>query len=167
LDLHVEVFAGVSAFDTLIVDIGMDIADNGIQMYEATDLLLRHRPLQNDVNCVIWQPTVAGDPTCPAGVYEAQQFLPLQDYLLGFYPADHEVSLVTSKTFPLARSIVQRLQLGDLASHLSGAPGVGTLYIPALAERPIADTELMNVMETMGGADAHATHGISPGTIPA
>lgn len=166
LHLHVEVFPGVSAFDTLIVDLGMDIADNGIQMYEATDLLLRRRPLQNDVNCVIWQPTVAGDPTCPADVYEAQQFLPLQNYLLGFYPEDHEVSLVTTKTFPLARSIVQRLRLGDLASQLSGAPGVGTLYIPALAERPVADTELMNVMETMG-ADPPATHDTSRGAIPA
>ena len=60
------------------------------------------------------------------------------------------MSLVTSKTFPLTRSIVQRLRLGDLASQLSGAPGVGTLYIPALAERPVEDTELMDVMETMG-----------------
>jgi uncharacterized protein YabN with tetrapyrrole methylase and pyrophosphatase domain len=150
LALHVEVFPGVSAFDTLIVDLGMDIADNGIQMYEATDLLLRRRPIQNDVNCVIWQPTVACDPTCPADWYEAQQFMPLQNYLLGFYPPDHEVSLVTSKTFPLTRSVVQRLRLGDLASELSGAPGVGTLYIPALTERPVEDIELMALMETMG-----------------
>jgi uncharacterized protein YabN with tetrapyrrole methylase and pyrophosphatase domain len=150
LGLHVEVFPGISAFDTLIVDLGVDIADNGIQMYEATDLLLRRRPIQNVVNCVIWQPTVVGDPTCPADWYEAEQFLPLQDYLLGFYPPDHEVSLVTSKTFPLTRSVVQRLRLADLASELSGAPGVGTLYVPALAERPVEDTELMALMETMG-----------------
>jgi uncharacterized protein YabN with tetrapyrrole methylase and pyrophosphatase domain len=150
LGLHVEVFPGVSAFDTLIVDLGIDIADNGIQMYEATDLLLRRRPIHTDVNCVIWQPTVVGDPTCPADWYEAQQFMPLQNYLLGFYPSDHEASLVTSKTFPLTRSVVQRLRLGDLASQLSGAPGVGTLYIPALAERPVEDTELMDLMETMG-----------------
>ena len=150
LDLHVEVFPGISALDTLIVDLGMDIADNGLQMYEATDLLLRRRPIQNDVNCVIWQPTVAGDPTCPAEWYEAAQFMPLQNYLLTFYPPDHEVSLVTSKTFPLTRSVVQPLRLDELASQLEGAPGVGTLYIPALAERPVEDTELMHLMETLG-----------------
>jgi uncharacterized protein YabN with tetrapyrrole methylase and pyrophosphatase domain len=150
LGLHVEVFPGISALDTLIVDLGVDIADNGIQMYEATDLLLRRRPLQSDVNCVIWQPTVVGDPTCPADWYEPEQFMPLQHYLEGFYPSDHEVSLVTSKTFPLTRSVVQRLPLGDLASQLSGAPGVGTLYIPALTERPVEDAELMELMETMG-----------------
>jgi len=150
LGLHVEVFPGISAFDTLIVDLGMDIADNGIQMYEATDLLLRRRPLQNDVNCVIWQPTVVGDPTCPADWYEPEQFMPLQRYLLGFYPPDHEVALVTTKTFPLTRSAVERMPLADLAARLAGAPGVGTLFIPARAERPVEDPALMHVMETRG-----------------
>jgi uncharacterized protein YabN with tetrapyrrole methylase and pyrophosphatase domain len=36
LGLRVEVFPGISAFDTLLVDLGTDIAFNGIQMYEAT-----------------------------------------------------------------------------------------------------------------------------------
>jgi len=100
LGLHVEVFAGVSSFDTLLVDLGTDIANSGVQMYEATDLLLRRRPVQNDVTCVIWQPTVVGDPTCPSGPYGAQQFRPLQDHLLRFYPPDHQVKLVTTRTHP-------------------------------------------------------------------
>ena len=87
LGLHVEVFPGVSAFDTLLVDLGTDIASNAVQMYEATDLLLRRRPIQNDVTCIIWQPTVFGNPTYPAQPYKAEQFEPLQEYLLGFYPA--------------------------------------------------------------------------------
>jgi uncharacterized protein YabN with tetrapyrrole methylase and pyrophosphatase domain len=150
LGLHVEVFAGVSAFDSLLVDLGTDIANGGIQMYEATDLLLRQRPIQKDVTCIIWQPTVVGDPTCPAGPYAAEQFRPLQDYLLKSYPADHEVKLVTSKTYPLVRSVVETLKLGDLAAVLEGAPQVGTLYIPALTDRPIEDTELLDVMVSAG-----------------
>ncbi len=112
LGLRVEVFPGISAFDTLLVDLGTDIAANGIQMYEATDLLIRHRPIQNDVACVIWQPTVAGDPTCPSKPYPAEQFEPLQEYLLGFYSVDHEASLVTTKTHPLMRSVVKSLRFG-------------------------------------------------------
>jgi uncharacterized protein YabN with tetrapyrrole methylase and pyrophosphatase domain len=150
LGLHVEVFAGVSAFDSLLVDLGTDIANSGIQMYEATDLLLRQRPIQSDVTCVIWQPTVVGDPTCPAGPYTAEQFKPLQDYLLRFYPADHQVKLVTSKTYPLTRSIVESLRIGELAAVLEGAPQVGTLYIPALTDRPIEDTDLLDVMVSSG-----------------
>lgn len=149
LDLHVEVFPGVSSFDTLLVDLGTDIA-NGIQMYEATDLLLRGRPVQPDVTCVIWQPTIVGDPTYPSKPYTAEQFKPLQDYLLGFYPVDHEVVLVMTKTFPLTRSVVQRLPLSDLASELERAPRVGTLYIPALTQRPVEDMALMDVMLRAG-----------------
>jgi uncharacterized protein YabN with tetrapyrrole methylase and pyrophosphatase domain len=146
LGLHVEVFPGVSSFDTLLVDLGIDIALSGVQMYEATDLLLRRRPIQSDVTCVIWQPTVVGDPTYRPEPYTVEQFMPLQEYLLRFYPADHEAAIVTTKTYPLTRSVVQRLQLGDLAAELERAPQVGTLYIPPLSERPVEDAELLEVM---------------------
>ena len=155
LGLHVEVFPGISSFDTLLVDLGIDIALNGIQMYEATDLLLRGRPIQSDVTCVIWQPTVVGDPTSPAQPHTAEQFKPLQEYLLRFYPADHGAAIVTTKTYPLTRSVVQRLQLDDLAVELERAPLVGTLYIPPLSERPVEDAELLEVMLT-AGSDARA-----------
>jgi uncharacterized protein YabN with tetrapyrrole methylase and pyrophosphatase domain len=150
LGLHVEVFAGVSSFDTLLVDLGTDIAMSGVQMYEATDLLMRRRPLQNDVACIVWQPTVVGDPTYHTGAYSTSHFTPLQEYLLRFYPADHEVSIVTTKTHPLTRSVVQRLPLGELAVELEKAPKVGTLYIPPLNQRPIEDAELHNVMMMAG-----------------
>lgn len=150
LGLHVEVFPGVSAFDTLLVDVGMDIAINGIQMYEATDLLLRRRPLQNDVTCIIWQPTVVGDPTYRTQAGEVQQFKPLEVYLLRFYAPDHEVALVTTKTFPLTRSVVQRFPLRSLAAELERAPPVATLYIPPLSERPVEDLDLLNFMVTAG-----------------
>jgi uncharacterized protein YabN with tetrapyrrole methylase and pyrophosphatase domain len=146
LGLHVEVFPGVSSFDTLLVDLGIDIALSGVQMYEATDLLLRRRPIQSDVACVIWQPTVVGDPTYRPDPYTAVQFEPLQKYLLRFYPAEHEVAIVTTKTHPLTRSVVQRLELGGLAAELAEAPQVGTLYIPPLTEREIEDAELLDVM---------------------
>ena len=152
LGLRVEVFAGISAFDTLLVDLGTDIAMNGIQMYEATDLLLRHRPIQNDVTCIVWQPTVVGDPTCPSGPADASHFQPLQDHLLRFYPAEHEAKLVTTRTHPLLPSTVRTVRLGELTAALEGVPGVGTLYIPALTERPVTDEDLLRFMTTAGSA---------------
>ena len=59
------------------------------------------------------------------------------------------LAIVTTKTYPLTRSVVQRLQLGDLAAELERAPQVGTLYIPPLVERPVEDVELLEVM--LGG----------------
>ena len=152
LDLHVEVFAGVSAFDTLLVDLGTDIAENGVQMYEATDVLLRRRPLQPDVTTILWQPTVVGDPTYPSGPYARQHFVPLQEYLLTFYPADHRVNLVTTKTHPLARSTIKTFELSRLAEHLAGAPSVGTLYIPPAVNRPVEDAALLGYMVNTGAS---------------
>jgi len=40
--------------------------------------------------------------------------------------------------------------LGELATELAGVPGVGTLYIPALTQRGIEDSDLMEVMTTVG-----------------
>jgi len=157
LGLHVEVFAGVSSLDTLLVDLGADIAFSGLQMYEATDLLLRRRPLQPDVACIIWQPTVAGDPTTPDHPYPAAQFTPLSDHLLRFYPADHEVKLVTSKNHPLLESRIEAFPLGRLASVLEGAPGVGTLYVPPLIDRAVEDAELWQVMVSAGQASESPT----------
>jgi uncharacterized protein YabN with tetrapyrrole methylase and pyrophosphatase domain len=86
LDLRVKTFPGISALDALLVDLGIDFAADGMQIYEATDLLLRRRPLQNDVSCVTWQANVVADATHATDRRGADQFLRLQDYLLEFYP---------------------------------------------------------------------------------
>jgi uncharacterized protein YabN with tetrapyrrole methylase and pyrophosphatase domain len=151
LKLHVEVFAGISAFDTLLVDVGIDVALDGVQMYEATDLLLRRRPIQNDVACVIWQSTILSDPTYPDKPYNAQHFDPLQHYLKCFYPADHEVILVVSKTFPMLRSIVRRFPLKHLATEIQRAPPLATLFIRPVSNRPIQDEALLKRMLSPDG----------------
>src|SRR5258708_9806433 len=63
LDLRVETFPGISSLDTLFVDLGIDVATDGLRMYETTDLLLRRRPLQNDVPCILWQVNAIARPT--------------------------------------------------------------------------------------------------------
>jgi hypothetical protein len=146
LKLRVEVFPGISSFDTLLTDLGTDIAFDGLQMYEATDLLLRRRPLQNDVMCLIWQATIVGDPTYPEKPHQTVDYQPLQDYLSQFYPRHHQIRLVMSKTFPLLNSNVQLFRLDQLAQELQRAPQVGTLFLPPVRSRPIEDVNLLKRM---------------------
>ncbi len=143
LNLRAETFPGISSFDTLLVDLGVDFAADGLQMYEATDLILRRRPIQNDVTCVLWQASVFGDPTYETDRRSAEHFLSLQNYLLEFYPPEHPITLVFSKTFPLLQSIVETYRLGTLAADLERGPQGGTLYIPPLRRRAIEDHELL------------------------
>jgi uncharacterized protein YabN with tetrapyrrole methylase and pyrophosphatase domain len=142
LNLRVETFPGISSLDTLLVDLGIDLAADGVQMYEATDLLLRRRPIQNDVALILWQTNVVADPTYKTDPRSAKHFLSLQNYLLEFYPPEHSVTLVFSKTFPLLRSIVQTDRLEALATSLERGPQGGNVYIPPLRRREIKDQEL-------------------------
>ena len=99
LNLRVETLPGISALDTLLLDLDIDIAADGLQMYEATDLILRRRPIQTDVPCALWQVNILADPVHRTDRRSAEQFLPLQNYLLEFYPPEHPITLVVSKTF--------------------------------------------------------------------
>jgi precorrin-3B methylase len=143
LDLRVEILPGVSSLDTLMVDLGIDFAADGLQMYEATDVLLRRRPIQNDVACVLWQANVVAEPNYETSRRPAEHFLALQNYLLEFYPPEHPVTLVCSKTFPLLKSIVEAYKIGTLAADLGRGPQGGNLYIPPLRRREIQDQELL------------------------
>jgi precorrin-6B methylase 1 len=142
-NLQIEIFPGISALDTLMVDLGVDVATDCLQMYEATDLLVRRRPPQDDVPCIIWQADVLGDPTHKTHRTSKRGFLPLQNYLLQFYPPGHPITLVLSRTFPLERSIVATYRLESLAFELGRGPQAGTLYIPPVRRREIADHKLV------------------------
>jgi len=143
LDLQVETFPGISSLDTLFVDLGIDVAADGLQMYEATDLLLRRRPIQTDVACVLWQVTAIAEPTYQTDRRSADQFLSLQNYLLKFYPPEHPITLVLSKTFPLLQSTVEKYRVGTLATDLAHGPQSGNLYIPPVRRRAIEDQQLL------------------------
>lgn len=146
LNLRVETFPGISALDTLLVDLGIDVSADGLQMFEATDLLLRRRPIQNDVPCVLWQTNIVAEPTHQTDRRSAEHFFHLQSYLLEFYPREHAVKLVISKTFPLLRSVVETYQMGTLAADLERGPQAGTLYIPPVRRRGIEDQQLFEVL---------------------
>jgi uncharacterized protein YabN with tetrapyrrole methylase and pyrophosphatase domain len=142
-NLQIETFPGISALDTLMVDLGVDVATDGLQMYEATDLLVRRRPVQDDVPCIIWQADVVGEPTYKTHRASKHGLLPLQNYLLEFYPPRHPITLVFSRTFPLQRSIVETYHMESLALELARGPQVGTLYIPPVRRREIADHKFL------------------------
>jgi precorrin-3B methylase len=143
LNLKVETFPGISSLDTLFVDLGIDAATDGLQMYETTDLLLRRRPIQNDVPCVLWQVNAIAQLTYETDRRSADQFLPLQKYLLKFYPPEHPITFIRSKTFPLQAPIIKEYALGTLAIGLERGPQSGNLYIPPLRRRPIVDHKFL------------------------
>jgi tetrapyrrole (corrin/porphyrin) methylase-like protein len=143
LDLRFHVVAGVSSLDTLLVDVSYDFSTDGLQMYDATDLVLRGRPLQNDVPCVLWQTNTFADSSYRRDSVPADSLIGLQNYLLQFYPPEHEVLMIFSRTHPALKSIIEPYVLADLAAGIAKGVHSGTLFIPPVQRRPVGDYELL------------------------
>jgi precorrin-3B methylase len=150
LNLRVEIFPGISSLDTLLIDLGVDVGLEGLQMYEATDLLLYRKPIHKEIPCILWQAHVVADPTYQTERRLVEDFLPLQNYLLDFYPPKHLVTLVLSKTFPLVEPLVETFSLGTLAERLVEGPQLGNLYIPPLRRAEVKDLDLLGKMQSSG-----------------
>jgi uncharacterized protein YabN with tetrapyrrole methylase and pyrophosphatase domain len=147
LDLKVEVFPGVSSLDTLLVDLNVDPGFDGLQVYDATDLIVRRRPLQNDVSCVIMQAPIVLEAFNNGKPPKRDNLQLLQNYLLEFYPPDQKVVIVISKTHPLVEPVTQKLELGNLATALQKGLLVGTLFIPPVKHRDVVDQKLADKMK--------------------
>jgi hypothetical protein len=128
-----QMLAGVSALDCLFADIGVDPAHDGCQMVEATDLLLRQRPILSDGHVVIWQVGCIGDLGFRFSGYDNRNFALFIDYLLEFYTADQEVVHYVAAQFPVCASLVERLTIEALRS--ATITGISTLYIPPVRKK--------------------------------
>jgi uncharacterized protein YabN with tetrapyrrole methylase and pyrophosphatase domain len=147
LRLIVKMLPGISALDCIIIDLGLDPALLGLQMYEATELLVRRRPLQNDVPCLLWQVGSAEVAYYTEGETTAQQLSGLQRHLLTFYPADHELTAVFNSPWPSAASILRKFPLKEMTSNHAFLHQGVTLFIPPMEVRATADLELLHRLE--------------------
>jgi hypothetical protein len=99
------------------------------------------------------------------GVRQIENLRLLQTYLLKFYPPTHVAVLVTSKTHPLLETIKLRLPLERLAQTLLHGSPIGTLYIPPVRHRDIAEPKLAERMQ-LDAADSAGAPARRPGRPP-
>lgn len=148
LSLEVEVQPGISAMDCLCAELMLDPTVAGLQMYEATDLLLRRRPLQRDVPAMIWQVGCVESRLHTMRVSKPTRFERLRDHLLRYYPPAHEVTAAYSSPHPLLPSALHRFTLGALCEQAPLLHAGFSLLIPAVADRPIEDYDLRQRLDS-------------------
>jgi uncharacterized protein YabN with tetrapyrrole methylase and pyrophosphatase domain len=148
LGLRTKVLPGISAMDCLFVDLKLDPAE-GLQMYEATDLLLRQIPLQPDIACLIWQIGAVETRLYSRSTSKPERFSRTKNYLLKYYPPEHKVTAVYSSSFPLVPSQLTTLALKDMEMYAEDLSSGVTLYIPPVQVRPIVDHELLKDIDSM------------------
>lgn len=123
----------ISALDCLWADVGVDPSTVGCQEYEATDMLLRRRPLLSDLHVVIWQIGCVGDAGFNFAGYDNRNLDILVDYLVASYGPHHEVVHYQGSQYPMCASRCDRMPLE--AVRTAPVTGISTLYIPPLGAR--------------------------------
>jgi len=111
---HME--PGVSAEDCLYADLGIDPGKFGCQHYEASQLMLYRRHIDNSAYLIVWQVGVAGDQSLARFSTGAAYRQVLVDVLARDYPLDHEITIYEAATLPIHQPRIERLALGDLAN---------------------------------------------------
>ncbi len=150
IGLSFSVQPGISAMASIFAELMLDPAPSGLQMYEATDLLLRRRPLQVDVPALIWQVGTLESHLYTVRGASPERFSRFTEYLLQFYAAEHVVTAIYASPHPLAKAQIHRFPIGEMAAHAQDLEGGMTLYIPATHERPIVDRDLLALLTDSG-----------------
>ncbi len=141
-----EMWPGVSALDCLFADLGVDPA-GGCQELEATDFLLKQRPLDTAGYVILWQIGVVGHIDYRQTGYDLRPVKLVVEKLLKFYPADHPVILYQAAHMVMACSVQQKISLAEL-SEVSITP-IATLFIPPLGSPQIDDEMLSRLNFSM------------------
>lgn len=149
LGLTVTVLPAVSSLDTMLVDLDVDPAIDGFQMYEATDLLVRERPLQSDVPALLWQVGAVETVLYSSATNRSNRFERIREYLLRYYPPDHEVTAVYSSHHPLFDSSLVRFPLDEIEQHADQLHQGLTLYVPPVGKRGVVNRDLMAKIESI------------------
>lgn len=149
LDMNVEVMPGISSLDTVFCDIGFDPAANGLQTYEATDLLVREWELNPEVPAMIWQVSVVETALHTDRDSLPSRFTRFKEYLQQFYPDDHTVHLLQTATFPIAESKDITVDLDKFESKTDDLnQGYYILYIPPANRRDVQNEDLAETVQS-------------------
>jgi uncharacterized protein YabN with tetrapyrrole methylase and pyrophosphatase domain len=130
-----QMLPGVSFLDCLCADLGADPGQEGTQLYEATEFLVRPRAFDSSTPMILCQIGTIGhheafDPTQTGRIRHGLEVL--AEVLCKKYPADHEVVIYEASAWPTEPPRIERVKLGDLPDAQVSA--ISTLYVPTASK---------------------------------
>lgn len=129
---HAVMLPAVSAEDCLYADLGVDPSVPGLQIYEATDFLLRRRHIDTSANFVLWQVGCIGDLGFKFGGYQNDKLEVLLDYLEEIYGPDHIAINYVANMFS-GEPTIDRHRIADYRDPevKRTVSGISTFFLPA------------------------------------
>jgi uncharacterized protein YabN with tetrapyrrole methylase and pyrophosphatase domain len=132
---RVSVLPATSSFDTMINDLRRDPLEAGSVLVDANRLLLFELGIEPRLDYFIYHvDSVATRQTAHAGGNGSRWDL-LRDYLLRFYPPDHEAIVVSSGIGPDEGAVLVRARLAELGSAADQMGQGASLFVPALRRK--------------------------------
>jgi len=129
--LRVSLIPGVSSFDTLLCDLGIDLG-YALQMYDASTLIQGAYTLDPRVPTLVFQLATTLNASVTRGEVDAAVLQPLVDYLVRYFPEEHPCTVVHSGATLLERTEKVETTLGLLASSPVDLRFRPTMFIPAV-----------------------------------
>lgn len=132
LGLRVTTLAGISCVDTIITELGIDPAAHGLQIFEASGLVIGKVPIQPMIPCILLQVDAFKTEIFTTNRISQERLELLKDYLLQFYPGEHDCLSIYSSVHPLMVPIITKFKLAELPQSCRADTVSGSLYIPPL-----------------------------------
>jgi tetrapyrrole methylase family protein/MazG family protein len=145
--LKVKVLPGISAFDCMLADLGVD-PSQGTLIYEVNDMLLFRRRLLPDLHCFIWQVGGVESEVYSSLMSRPSRFTRLKQYLLHYYPPEHEGVIITCATNPAVGPKITKVKLGNLEAEPIQMHAGATLYIPPARASDSVDEKFQNLLRS-------------------
>lgn len=132
----VRVLPGVSAFDCLTADLGIDPAEGGCQLVEANDIMTREINLNSACHVIVWQIGLVGLPHHPPmKVDNTARIAELAARLEKAFPRNRVGYIYEAAHLPGCRPMIQEVKIRDLDQYRISP--FTTLYIPPKGRRMV------------------------------
>jgi Tetrapyrrole (Corrin/Porphyrin) Methylases len=137
-DLRVEALPAVSCIDVLPTQLGFEPGDLGMQIFEATQLVLYSLAINPYLSTLVLQiGYFLKTFTLPLPKRNPGEFLPLVSHLSKFFPEDHPAIFIQSACSHQLRTTLFSTTVAKLDEHRNEIQGGMTLYLPRVEVPPI------------------------------
>lgn len=135
-----EVLPAISSADCLIADLGLDPTRCGLQLFEATDFLIRRRPFDTCSGVLLLQAGIIGLTGYSGRDVNRDGFNILIEVLRQHYDVSHEIYLYEAAETTITETWIGRFSLAEMTNAPLSART--TLFSPPAEERPL-DSAMM------------------------
>jgi len=146
--LEVQVFPGISSLDCLYADLELDPLQNGLQIFEATDFLLRDFRPNPEIPLLLMQIGLLETGLYSTDRSSTDRFERLQRHLTQDYPSSHELKIIKTATYPITESEQIEFKLNEFGSVSDRVEAAHTLYVPPTRIREIQNESLAEKIDS-------------------